>query len=82
MIALNTPVVATHSGQVIFAGWRTDGYGNLIILQNGTFITYYAHLTDFNVVTGQIGRAGQRDRVERQHRQQHRPACPLRNSDQ
>jgi murein DD-endopeptidase MepM/ murein hydrolase activator NlpD len=53
-VALNTPVVATHSGQVVFAGWRTDGYGNLIILQNGTFITYYAHLTDFNVVTGQI----------------------------
>jgi murein DD-endopeptidase MepM/ murein hydrolase activator NlpD len=53
-IALNTPVVATHSGQVIFAGWRTDGYGNLVILQSGQFITYYAHLTDFNVVTGQI----------------------------
>ncbi len=53
-VALNTPVVATHSGQVLFAGWRTDGYGNLIILQNGTFITYYAHLTDFNVVVGQI----------------------------
>jgi murein DD-endopeptidase MepM/ murein hydrolase activator NlpD len=53
-MALNTPVVATHSGQVIFAGWRTDGYGNLIILQSGIFITYYAHLTDFNVVAGQI----------------------------
>jgi murein DD-endopeptidase MepM/ murein hydrolase activator NlpD len=53
-VALNTGVVATHSGQVIFAGWRTDGYGNLIILQSGMFITYYAHLTDFNVVAGQI----------------------------
>jgi hypothetical protein len=53
-VALNTAVVATHSGQVIFAGWRTDGYGNLIILQSGMFITYYAHLTDFNVVAGQI----------------------------
>ena len=40
--------------KVIFAGWRTDGYGNLIILQSGMFITYYAHLTDFNVVAGQI----------------------------
>jgi murein DD-endopeptidase MepM/ murein hydrolase activator NlpD len=38
---------------VIFAGWSTVGYGNLVILQNGAFITYYAHLSDFNVVTGQ-----------------------------
>ncbi|NDJ76784.1 MAG: peptidoglycan DD-metalloendopeptidase family protein [Chloroflexi bacterium] len=52
-IPLNTPVVATHSGVVLFAGWRTDGYGNLIIIQNGPYITYYAHLTDFNVVEGQ-----------------------------
>jgi murein DD-endopeptidase MepM/ murein hydrolase activator NlpD len=53
-VPLNTPVVATHSGQVIFAGWRTDGYGNLIIVQSGRFISYYAHLTDFNVTEGQI----------------------------
>lgn len=54
---LGTPLVATHSGTVIFAGWRADGYGNLIIIQNGRFTTYYAHLTDFNVVEGQqVGR--------------------------
>jgi hypothetical protein len=50
----NTGVVATHGGQIIFAGWRTDGYGNLIILQSGIFITYYAHLNNFNVATGQV----------------------------
>jgi murein DD-endopeptidase MepM/ murein hydrolase activator NlpD len=56
-IPLGSPVVATHSGTIIFAGWRTDGYGNLIILQNGAYITYYAHLTDFNVTEGQtVGR--------------------------
>jgi murein DD-endopeptidase MepM/ murein hydrolase activator NlpD len=54
---LNTPVLATHSGTIRFAGWRTDGYGNLIILENGMFITYYGHLTDFNVGEGQqVGR--------------------------
>jgi murein DD-endopeptidase MepM/ murein hydrolase activator NlpD len=52
-VPLGTPVVATHSGTVKFAGWRTDGYGNLIIIENGAFITYYAHLTEFNVVEGQ-----------------------------
>lgn len=52
-LPLGTPLAATHSGTVLFAGWRTDGYGNLIIIENGPFITYYAHLTDFNVVEGQ-----------------------------
>ncbi|MBN1681265.1 MAG: peptidoglycan DD-metalloendopeptidase family protein [Anaerolineae bacterium] len=53
-LPLNTAVVATHSGTVIFAGWRTDGYGNLIIIQSGQFITYYAHLNSFNVSAGQL----------------------------
>lgn len=53
-VPLNTPVVATHSARVAFAGWRTDGYGNLVILENGPFITYYGHLTDFNVSEGQL----------------------------
>ncbi len=52
-IPLGTPVLATHSGQVIFAGWSDVGYGYLIILQNGQFITYYAHNTSFNVSVNQ-----------------------------
>jgi murein DD-endopeptidase MepM/ murein hydrolase activator NlpD len=51
---LGTPVVATHSALVLFAGWRTDGYGNLIILQSGQFITYYGHLSSFNVRQGDL----------------------------
>lgn len=52
-----TPVIATHSGQVIFTGWNEIGYGYLVILQSGPFITYYAHNTSFNVVEGQyVGR--------------------------
>ncbi|MBN2470683.1 MAG: peptidoglycan DD-metalloendopeptidase family protein [Anaerolineae bacterium] len=57
-IPVGTPVLATHSAQVIFAGWSTVGYGNLVILQNGSFITYYAHLSSFNVVEGQAVGAG------------------------
>lgn len=53
-VPLDTGVVATHSGIVRFAGWRTDGYGNLIIIQSGQFITYYAHLNNFFVYEGQI----------------------------
>lgn len=57
-IPVGTPVLATHSGQVVFAGWSTIGYGNLVILQNGSFITYYAHLSSFNVIEGQSVGAG------------------------
>ena len=52
-VPLGTPVYATHSAQVIFADWSTVGYGYLVILQNGPFITYYAHNTSFNVTVGQ-----------------------------
>lgn len=51
---LGTPVLATHSGFITWADWNTFGYGNLVIIQNGSFITYYGHLTSFNVAVGQF----------------------------
>jgi murein DD-endopeptidase MepM/ murein hydrolase activator NlpD len=55
-VPLGSPVVATHSGDVIFAGWSAYGYGFVVIVENGPFITYYAHLTNFNVTADtQIG---------------------------
>jgi hypothetical protein len=53
-VPTGTAVVATHSAQVIFAGWSTIGYGYLVMLQSGAFITYYAHLSSFNVAVGQV----------------------------
>jgi murein DD-endopeptidase MepM/ murein hydrolase activator NlpD len=53
-VPLGTPVIATHSGQVTYAGWSDVGYGYLVILQNGPFITYYAHNTSFNVTVDQF----------------------------
>lgn len=53
-VNLGTPVLATHSAQVIFADWSDIGYGYLVILQSGSFITYYAHNTSFNVTVGQF----------------------------
>jgi murein DD-endopeptidase MepM/ murein hydrolase activator NlpD len=56
-LPLGSPVIATHSGDVTYAGWSEIGYGYLVILQSGVFITYYAHNTSFNVIQGQqIGR--------------------------
>jgi murein DD-endopeptidase MepM/ murein hydrolase activator NlpD len=57
-LASRSPVQATHSGQVVFAGWRWDGYGNLVIIQNNRFITYYAHNAVLQVSAGQVVKAG------------------------
>jgi len=56
-VGLGTPVLATHSGEVTFAGWSDVGYGYLVTLESGPYITYYAHNTSFNVSEGQfVGR--------------------------
>lgn len=52
-VPLGTPVLATMSGTVTFAGWSDIGYGYLVIIQNQQFITYYAHNTSFNVTVNQ-----------------------------
>ncbi len=58
-VSTGTPVIATQSGQVIFAGWSYIGYGWLVIIQNGHYITYYAHNYAFNVFRYQYVRAGE-----------------------
>jgi murein DD-endopeptidase MepM/ murein hydrolase activator NlpD len=57
-VPLGTPVLATMSGQVTFADWSPVGYGYLVIIQSGSFITYYGHNTSFNVTSGQTVRKG------------------------
>lgn len=51
-VPMGSPVYATHSGIITWAGWNTFGYGNLVIIQSGAFITYYAHLTSPNASVG------------------------------
>lgn len=42
------------AGVVTFAGYRTDGYGNLVIIDHGKNLdSYYAHLNKIYVVEGQ-----------------------------
>ena len=54
-----TPVYASNSGTVTFAGWR-GGYGNLVIINHGGGIeTYYAHNSAITVSVGQQVEKGQ-----------------------
>ncbi|KKS95298.1 MAG: Peptidase M23 family protein [Microgenomates group bacterium GW2011_GWC1_43_13] len=53
-----TPDVAADSGRVIYAGWDTAGYGNMVLIDHGNgYKTRYAHLSQIMVISGQnIGR--------------------------
>jgi murein DD-endopeptidase MepM/ murein hydrolase activator NlpD len=54
------PIYAADGGVVVFAGWwGSGGYGNLIVVDhlNG-WQTWYAHLSQVNVVCGQQVNAG------------------------
>ena len=57
-IPVGTSVEATMSGKVIHAGWNDQGYGNLVIVENGSYRTYYAHLSSIPVSVGDIVTAG------------------------
>ena len=47
------PIYASDAGVVVFAGWDSNGYGNVVMIdhQNG-YHTLYAHLSSFNVSCG------------------------------
>jgi murein DD-endopeptidase MepM/ murein hydrolase activator NlpD len=57
-VPIGTKVQATMSGKVIYAGWNDQGYGNLVIVENGPYRTYFAHLSQVPVKLGQEVTAG------------------------
>jgi murein DD-endopeptidase MepM/ murein hydrolase activator NlpD len=53
-------VVATDGGFISFSGWTDVGYGYLIVIDHANgFATYYAHLSNIYVFTGQAVERGQ-----------------------
>lgn len=57
-IPVGTPIKATMDGKVVHAGWNNQGYGNLVIVENGSFRTYYAHLSSIPVSIGDFVTSG------------------------
>ena len=51
--ATGAPIYASDAGVVVFAGWDSNGYGNVVMIdhQNG-YHTLYAHLSALNVSCG------------------------------
>jgi murein DD-endopeptidase MepM/ murein hydrolase activator NlpD len=57
-VVVGTPVEATMDGKVTYAGWNNQGYGNLVIVENGDYKTYFAHLSSIPVSVGDSVTAG------------------------
>lgn len=58
--SVGTPVVASQSGTVLYAGDKLSEYGNLIMIRHDSdFVSAYAHLNSLNVREGQTIQAGQ-----------------------
>jgi murein DD-endopeptidase MepM/ murein hydrolase activator NlpD len=58
-VQVGTPENTTMDGKVIYAGWNNEGYGNLVIVENGKYKTYYAHLSSIPVSQGDVVKKGQ-----------------------
>ena len=57
---IGTPIVAAGAGEVIFAGWNSGGYGNLVKVQHPDgSVTLYAHNNKLLVRQGQKVKQGQ-----------------------
>lgn len=57
---IGTPIVAAAPGEVVFAGWNSGGYGNLVkIKHEDGSVTLYAHNNRILVRTGQYVDQGQ-----------------------
>ena len=53
-IPVGTPIQSTIGGEVTYAGWNSQGYGNLVMVQNGPVTTVYGHLSGIGVHPGQV----------------------------
>lgn len=58
--SIGSAVLAADGGFISFAGWTDVGYGYLIVIDHANgFATYYAHLSNIYVFTGQAVERGQ-----------------------
>jgi murein DD-endopeptidase MepM/ murein hydrolase activator NlpD len=58
--AIGEAIVASDSGVIVFSGWATGGYGNMIMIDHGNgYQTLYAHLNSVSVGCGRSVTRGQ-----------------------
>lgn len=74
MVIKDRKVISAYPGKVVFAGWNNAGFGNLVIVENGEYQFYYAHMEKILVSYGenvsyttQIGIQGRTGYVTGEH---------------
>ena len=55
---MGEPVRAAAAGEVVYAGNELQGYGELVLLRHGDWVTAYAHNSVLRVSVGQQVEAG------------------------
>jgi murein DD-endopeptidase MepM/ murein hydrolase activator NlpD len=55
---IGSQVVTVMDGMVTFCGWNPQGYGNLVIVENGRVQSWYAHLSSMQISTGSVVKSG------------------------
>jgi murein DD-endopeptidase MepM/ murein hydrolase activator NlpD len=54
----DVPVITPMGGMVVFAGWSSVGYGNLLVIENDGWQVYLAHNNSFLIGIGDLVSAG------------------------
>jgi murein DD-endopeptidase MepM/ murein hydrolase activator NlpD len=58
-VSVGTTVHATMGGQVVWAGYTRGGWGRLVVVENGDYQIWMAHLSEIDVQVGMIVESGQ-----------------------
>lgn len=59
-VGVGDPVFASDTGVVIYSGWNSTGYGNMVMIDHGNgYQTLYAHLSSTSVACGSSVYQGQ-----------------------
>lgn len=54
------PIIAADAGTVVYAGWNSTGYGNMVMIDHGNgYKTLYGHMSVISVSAGQVVSQGQ-----------------------
>ena len=58
-VSMGTPLHSTMGGQVVWAGYTKGGWGRLVVVENGEYQIWMAHLSEIHVEVGQIVAPGE-----------------------
>ena len=58
-VSMGTPIHSTMGGEVVWAGYTKGGWGRLVVVENGEYQVWMAHLSEIDVEVGQIVEPGE-----------------------